>query len=255
MVAVAPGAAGPSDGPPADGTLDSLFEPRAGADGSAPGRARTGPAEARTTTIYLSGAAADPAPGRRPGAVRIRDIVGARPRSGRWPARARRTARFGTWAVGAATVGVGLLALWVLLFSTVSGGDVWLGHPLSPASKDEPNPPAQQNAVDPAGSGAASVQPTPTSVPTASAGSHSAGTPQRSAAATHGGGSGSGSGTTGRNGADDPPGDDSGGTRTQPTTGATSGGGSGSGSGSGGSGSSGGGSGNGGGSGGHGADD
>jgi hypothetical protein len=249
VVAVAPGAAGPTDGPPDDGTLDSLFEPRAGAVDPPEDRARTGPAEARTTTINLSGAD-DPAPGRRPGAVPIRDIVGSRPRARRWPGRARRTARIGGWTVGAATVGAGLLALWVLLFSTVSGGDVWLGHPLSPASKDEP---ARQNAVDPAGSGAASVKPTPTAAPPKPTATHpvgsagSAGAPRSSAEATHhGGGSsaaaGGGTATSGRNGAG-----------TAPEPGDDSGGHGGSGSSGGGSGSSGGGSGSSGG--GHGSDD
>jgi hypothetical protein len=225
VVAVAPGAAGPTDGASRDGMLDSLFESGAGAGETSRGRARTGPAEARTTTINLSGGADDPIPGRRPGAVPIRDIVGARPRTGRWTARARRSARVGGWAVGAATVGAGLLALWVLLFSSVSGGDVWLGHPLGPASKDEP---ARQNAVDPAGSGAASVaprttaaaKPTATSTPGAGPASRpSASRPsasRSSAEATHDGGGSTaptsgGTATSGRNGADDPAGDDSGG--------------------------------------------
>jgi hypothetical protein len=246
------------DGPPVAGTLESLIEGPSGAGerGVSPGRARTGPAEARTTTIHLSGAVtpADPVPGRRPGAVPIRDIVGARPRSGRWPARARRTARVGSWLVAAATVSAGLFALWLLLFSTVSGGDVWLGHPLSPAKQDQP---ARQNAVDPAGSGAASAGPgTAPPKPSAAAASPAAATPKPSAGASSGhGGSGSGSATasggtptsggtgtsggtstSGGSGADDPAGDDSGGTSGS-GSGSGSSGGSGSGSGSGGHGS------------------
>ncbi len=255
MVAVAPGAAAPSDGPSGDGSLESLFEGHgeAGEQAGSTGRARSGAPEARTTTIDLS-AAADPAPRRR-GVVPLRHIVGARPPSGRWQARARRSARIGGWLVGAATVSAGLLALWVLLFTTVSGGDVWLGRPLSPAKHDENA--TQQNSV-PGAPGVGSLQPTSTAPPKPSASAATkAATPSHTSGKS---GSGSataatGSGGSGRNGADDPPGDDAGGTRsTAPTTTATSGGGSG--PGSGGSGGSGGGSGSGsgGGSSGHGAD-
>ena len=244
MVAVAPGAAAPSDGPSDGGSLESLFEGHgeAGERAGSTGRARSGTPEAQTTTIDLS-AAADPAPRWR-GVVPLRHIVGARPPSGRWQARARRSARIGGWLVGAATVSAGLLALWVLLFTTVSGGDVWLGRPLSPAKHDENA--TQQNSV-PGAPGAGSLQPTGTAPPKPSASAATkAATPSHTSAKS---GSGSataatGSGGSGRNGADDPPGDDAGGTRTTaPTATATSGGsgggsgGSGGGSGSGGGGS------------------
>jgi hypothetical protein len=248
VVAVAPGAAAPSNGPSDDGTLDSLFEGRAGVERrvGGEGRSRSGGPEARTTTIHLSGepTPVDPLPGGRVGAVPLRHIVGARASDGRWQVRARRTARVGSWLVAAATVGAGLLALWVLLFTTVSGGDVWLGRPLAPAGHDQP---ARQNAVDPASPAAGSVRPSPSSPPT----------PAAVATPTHSSGKGSASGGTatsgsGRNGADDPVSHTGSGSQAStPTAGATSGstehGGTsgGSGSGSGGSGS---------GSGGHGAD-
>ena len=144
MVAVAPGAAAPSDGSSGDGSLESLFEgpEQAGARARSVRKARSD-AETRTTTIDLS-TAADPVPGRR-GVVPLRRIVGARPGSGRWQARARRSVRIGAWVAAAAAVGAGLVALWVLLFTTVSGGDVWLGRPLSPARHDENA--TQQNSV------------------------------------------------------------------------------------------------------------
>ena len=251
MVAVAPGAAAPPDGPSGDGSLESLFEGRgeAGARAGSAGRARSGPPEAQTTTIDLS-TAADPVPRRR-GVVPLRRIVGARPPSGRWQARARRSARIGGWVAAAATVSAGLVALWVLLFTTVSGGDVWLGRPLTPTKHDEN---ASQQGPAPASPGAGSLRPTGSTPPKPSgAAATKAATPSHTSGKS---GSGSatapaGSGGSGRNGADDPPGDDAGGTRTTATTAPTSGGGSGSGPGSGGSG---GGSGSGG-SGGHGADD
>jgi hypothetical protein len=213
--------------------------------------------EARTTTIDLS-AAADPVPRRR-GVVPIRHIVGARPPSGRWLARARRSVRVGVWVAAAATVAAGLLALWVLLFTTVSGGDVWLGRPLAPTRHDE-NATQPQNA-GPGAAGTASVRPSPTAVPPkpSTAATKAGNAPVPTDTSGKGGGSStatsatsgtSGSGGSGRNGADDPPGDDSGGTSS---TAPTSGGGSG--SGSSGSGSSGSGSGSSGGSGGHGSDD
>ena len=251
MVAVAPGAAAPPDGPSGDGSLESLFEGRgeAGARAGSAGRARSGPPEAQTTTIDLS-TAADPVPRRR-GVVPLRRIVGARPPSGRWQARARRSARIGGWVAAAATVSAGLVALWVLLFTTVSGGDVWLGRPLAPTKHDEN---ASQQGPAPASPGAGSLRPTGSTPPKPSAtAATKAATPSHTSGKS---GSGSatapaGSGGSGRNGADNPPGDDAGGTRTTATTAPTSGGGSGSGPGSGGSG---GGSGSGG-SGGHGADD
>jgi hypothetical protein len=256
VVAVAPGAAAPPDGPSGDGSLDSLFEGRgeAGARAESAGRARSGAPEARTTTIDLS-TAADPVPRRR-GVVPLRHIVGARPPSGRWQARARRSVRIGGWVAAAATVSAGLVALWVLLFTTVSGGDVWLGRPLTPTKHDEN---ATQQDPAPAGPGAGSLRPTGSTPPKPSAtAATKAATPSHTSGKSGGGSAtapaGSiGSGGSGRNGADDPPGDDAGGTGT---TAPTSGGGSGSGSGhgSGGSGSSSGG-GSGGGSGGHGADD
>ena len=94
MVAVAPGAAASSDSPSSDGSLDSLFEGAGNARErtASAGRARPGTSEARCTTIDLS-AAANPDPGRR-GVVSLRHIVGARPASGRWVARARRSARW-----------------------------------------------------------------------------------------------------------------------------------------------------------------
>ena len=258
MVAVAPGAAAPPDGP-SDGTsLESLFEGQgeAGERARSAGRARSGPPEAQTTTIDLS-AAADPAPRRR-GVVPLRHLVGAPPPSGRWQARARRSARIGSWLVGAVTVGAGLVALWVLLFTTVSGGDVWLGRPLAPAKHDVNV--TRQDSV-PGAPGAGSLQPTSTAPPTPSAGAAAkAATSSHPSGKTAGGSAttATGAGGPGRNGADDPLGDNAGGTRTTaPTTTATSGSGagsgSGSGSGSGGSGS-GSGSGSGGGTGGHGAD-
>ena len=253
MVAVAPGAAAPSDGPSGDGSLESLFEgpEEAGARGRSGRKARSG-VEARTTTIDLS-AAADPAPRRR-GVVPLRHIVGARPRSGRWQARARRSVRIGAWVAAAATVGAGLVALWVLLFTTVSGGDVWLGRPLTPTKHDEN---ATQQGPAAGSSGAGPLRPTGTAPakPSAAAKATKAATPSHSSGKSTGGSAttAGGSGVSGRNGADDPLGDDAGGTRTTaPTTGATSGSGSGHGSGGSGSGS---GSGSGGGSGGHGADD
>jgi hypothetical protein len=240
-------AVAPSDGPSDDGSLESLLEGHgeAGERAGSAGRARSGVPEARTTTIDLS-AAADPVPRRR-GVVPLRRIVGARPPSGRWQARARRSARIGGWLVGAATVSAGLVALWVLLFTSVSGGDVWLGRPLTPTRHDENA--TQQNSV-PGVPGAGSLRPSSTAPPkpSATAGtkvvtpSSTSGTSgSGSGAATSGSGSGAGSGGSGRNGADDPAGDDSGGSRTTASTsGRGSGGGSGSGSG---------------GSGGHGADD
>ena len=155
MVAVAPGAAAPSDGPSGDGSLESLFEgpEEPGARARSGRKARSG-AEVRTTTIDLS-AAADPVPGRR-GVVPLRRIVGARPPSGRWQARARRSVRIGAWVAAAATVGAGLVALWVLLFTTVSGGDVWLGRPLTPTKHDEN---AGQQRPVPASPGAGSLRP------------------------------------------------------------------------------------------------
>ena len=166
MVAVAPGAAAPPDGPSGDGSLESLFEGRgeAGARAGSAGRARSGPPEARTTTIDLS-TAADPVPRRR-GVVPLRRIVGARPPSGRWQARARRSARIGGWVAAAATVSAGLVALWVLLFTTVSGGDVWLGRPLTPTKHDEH---ASQQGPAPASPGAGSLRPTGSTPPKPSA--------------------------------------------------------------------------------------
>ena len=251
MVAVAPGAAAPPDGPSGDGSLESLFEGRgeAGARAGSAGRARSGGPEARTTTIDLS-TAADPVPRRR-GVVPLRRIVGARPPSGRWQARARRSARIGGWVAAATTVSAGLVALWVLLFTTVSGGDVWLGRPLAPTKHDEN---ASQQGPAPASPGAGSLRPTGSTPPKPSgAAATKAATPSHTSGKSGGGSATApaGSGGSGRNGADDPPGDDAGGTRTTATTAPTSGGGSGSGHGSGGSG---GGSGSGV-SGGHGADD
>ena len=251
MVAVAPGAAAPPDGPSGDGSLESLFEGRgeAGARAGSAGTARSGAPEARTTTIDLS-TAADPVPRRR-GVVPLRHIVGARPPSGRWQARARRSVRIGGWVAAAATVSAGLVALWVLLFTTVSGGDVWLGRPLTPTKHDEN---ASQQGPAPASPGAGSLRPTGSTPPKPSAtAATKAATPSHTSGKSGGGSATApaGSGGSGRNGADDPPGDDAGGTRTTATTAPTSGGsGSGSGHGSGGSGS-----GSGGGSGGHGADD
>jgi hypothetical protein len=251
VVAVAPGAAAPPDGPSGDGSLDSRFEGRgeAGARAGSAGSARSGAPEARTTTIDLS-TAADPVPRRR-GVVPLRRIVGARPPSGRWQARARRSARIGGWVAAATTVSAGLVALWVLLFTTVSGGDVWLGRPLTPTKHDEN---ASQQGPAPASPGAGSLRPTGSTPPKPSAtAATKAATPSHTSGKSGGGSATApaGSGGSGRNGADDPPGDDAGGTRTTATTAPTSGGGSGSGPGSGGSG---GGSGSGG-SGGHGADD
>ena len=251
MVAVAPGAAAPPDGPSGDGSLESLFEGRgeAGARAGSAGRARSGAPEARTTTIDLS-TAADPVLRRR-GVVPLRRIVGARPPSGRWQARARRSARIGGWVAAAATVSAGLVALWVLLFTTVSGGDVWLGRPLTPTKHDEN---ASQQGPAPASPGAGSLRPTGSTPPKPSAtAATKAATPSHTSGKSGGGSAAApaGSGGSGRNGADDPPGDDAGGTRTTAATAPTAGGGSGSGHGSGGSG---GGSGSGG-SGGHGADD
>jgi hypothetical protein len=232
VVAVAPGASAPADGPAERGSLDDVFGPRTAGT----------PSEARVTTINLSGdAVASAVPGTR---VPLRHIVGARASTGRWLVRGRRTMRVGGWLAGTATVGVGLFTLWVLLFSTISGGDVWLGRPLDkPASRNE----QVQNAVDPPAGSAAPTSAAPLS--TAPAGSGAAKPTSGKSSGTSGSGSG-------RNGADDPPGDNAGGARaTAPATGATPGSGSGSGSGSGGSGS-GGGSGSSGGSsgGGHGAD-
>lgn len=245
MVAVAPGAAAPSDGPSGDGSLESLFEgpEEPGARARSGRRARSG-AEARTTTIDLS-AAADPVPGRR-GVVSLRRIVGARPPSGRWQARARRSVRIGAWVAAAVTVGAGLVALWVLLFTTVSGGDVWLGRPLTPTKHDEN---AGQQRPAPASPGAGPLRPSSTAAPTpAATAARKAATPSHTSGKSRGGSATavSGSGGSGRNGADDPPGDDSGG-----GSGSSSGG-SGSSSGSGSSDGSGHGSG---GSGGHGSDD
>jgi hypothetical protein len=252
VVAVAPGAAAPSDGPSGDGSLESLFEgPEQGGTRTRSGRRGRSGAEARTTTIDLS-AAADPAPRRR-GVVPLRRIVGARPPSGRWQARARRSVRVGAWVAAAATVGAGLVALWVLLFTTVSGGDVWLGRPLTPTKHDEN---ATQQGPAPGSPGAGPLRPTSAAPSKPAATAAKAATPSHTSGK---GGSGSAtastaSGGSGRNGADDPAGDDAGGTRTTAaTTGTTSGSGSGHGSGGGGSGS--GGSGSGSGSGGHGADD
>jgi hypothetical protein len=214
VVAVAPGAAAPADGPAERGSPDDTFGPRTAGT----------PPEVRVTTINLSG---DPVASAVPGTrVPLRHIVGARASSGRWLARGRRTMRVGGWLAGTATVGVGLFTLWVLLFSTISGGDVWLGRPLDkPASRNE----QVQNAVDPPASSVA-----PTSAAPLSSAPASSGAP-KPASGTSSGTSGSGSG---RNGADDPPGDDAGGAgATAPATGATSGGGSGPSSGSGGSGS------------------
>jgi hypothetical protein len=197
---------------------------------------------------------------RRRGVVPLRHIVGARPPTGRWRAHARRSARIGGWLVGAATVSAGLVALWVLLFTSVSGGDVWLGRPLAPSRHDENA--TQQNAV-PGAPGAGSLRPSSTAPPKPSASAATKATstvPSPTSGKGHGGsaatttGSG-GTGVSGRNGADDPPTDDAGGSRaTAPTTGTTSGSGSGSGSSGGSGGTSGGsGSGSGGGSGGQGA--
>jgi len=240
VVAVAPGAAASSDSPSSDGSLDSLFDGggKAGERAGSAGRARLGAAEALSTTIDLS-AAADPAPGRQ-GAVSLRHIVGARPPSGRWVAGARRSARIGGWLAGAITVSAGLVALWVLLFTTVSGGDVWLGRPLAPTKHDQNA--TQRNAV-PGAPGAGSVRPSSSASPqpSASAASKAAASKAAAPSSTSGrsGGSsgttGSGSGVSGRNGADDPPADDAGGSRTTATTTTTT-----SGSGSGNSGGSGG---------------
>ena len=254
MVAVAPGAAAPSDGASGDGSLDSLSQGEQAGTRARPGRKAGSGAEDPTTTIDLS-AAADPAPRRR-GVVPLRHIVGARPRSGRWQARARRSVRVGVWVAAAATVGAGLVALWVLLFTTVSGGDVWLGRPLTPARHDEN---ATRQGPAPGGPGADPLRPTGAAKPSATVASKAATPSHTSGKGSGGSATGSGSGVPGRNGADDPLGDVSGGTGTSAaTTGATSGGsGGGSGSsGSGGGGSSGslGGSGSSG-SGGHGADD
>jgi hypothetical protein len=203
---------------------------------------------ARTTTIDLSGGMAATAPLPRPhlGAVPLRKIVGARASSGRWSARARKAAHVGGWLTGTAVVGIGLFTLWVLLFTTISGGDVLNGNPLPKPAKQQA--PAREAGVNPAA--ATTVAPTagPSVVP-----------PAKSAEATHGGSGrsvrptsgGSASGGSGRNGADRR-------TGASAAPEATAGGGSG--SGSGGSGSGGGsgggsGSGSGGGSGGHGADD
>jgi hypothetical protein len=220
VVAVAPGASAPADGPAERGSLDDMFGPRTAGT----------PPEARVTTINLSGdAVASAEPGTR---VPLRHIVGARASTGRWLARGRRTMRVGGWLAGTATVGVGLFTLWVLLFSTISGGDVWLGRPLEkPASRDQ----QVQNAVDPPVS---SVAPTSAAPPSTTPAGSGAPKPTSGKSSGTSGTSGSGSG---RNGADDPPGDDAGGARaTAPATGATPGGGSGRGSGSGGSGSGGG---------------
>jgi hypothetical protein len=246
VVAVAPGAAAPPDDPSGDGSLESLFEGHgeAGARAGSAGRARSGAPEARTTTIDLS-TAADPVPRRR-GVVPLRHIVGARPPSARWQARARRSVRVGGWVAAAATVSAGLAALWVLLFTAVSGGDVWLGRPLTPTKHDENV--TQQDPV-PASPGAGSLRPTGSTPPKpAAAAATKAATPSDPSGRSGGGSATAtaGSGGSGRSGADDPPGDDAGGTLTTATT---SGGGSGSGSGHGS-----GGSGSGGGSGGHGAD-
>ena len=223
MVAVAPGAAASSDSPSSDGSLDSLFDGggKAGERAGSAGRARLGTPEALSTTIDLS-AAADPAPGRR-GAVSLRHIVGARPPSGRWVAGARRSARIGGWLAGAITVSAGLVALWVLLFTTVSGGDVWLGRPLAPTKHDQNA--TQRNAV-PGAPGAGSLRPSSSASPQPSASAASKAAASKAAAPSStsgrsGGGSGttgSGSGVSGRNGADDPPADDAGGSRTTATT-------------------------------------
>jgi len=223
VVAVAPGAAASSDSPSSDGSLDSLFDGggKAGERAGSAGRARLGAAEALSTTIDLS-AAADPAPGRQ-GAVSLRHIVGARPPSGRWVAGARRSARIGGWLAGAITVSAGLVALWVLLFTTVSGGDVWLGRPLAPTKHDQNA--TQRNAV-PGAPGAGSVRPSSSASPQPSASAASKAAASKAAAPSStsgrsGGGSGttgSGSGVSGRNGADDPPADDAGGSRTTATT-------------------------------------
>jgi predicted lipid-binding transport protein (Tim44 family) len=236
VVAVAPGAA-PPDQPSPDGGLESLFEERVAA-GPAPARIPAGPApaEPRATTIDLSGgivplsSLGQP----RPGAVPLRRIIGARASSGRMAARVRRVGKVGGWLAGTATVGAGLLALWVLLFSTISGGDVWLGRPVpKPAKQEQLVENSVTAPVTPAAR--ATTRPPPaakTVAPTARAGS---------AGPTSGhGGTGSGSG---RNGADDPPGDDSGGTRVSTAPAGDDSGSSG--SGSGGSGSSGSGSGSG----------
>jgi hypothetical protein len=236
VVAVAPGASAPPDGPPEREPSTDAFA----------GRPPGAPSEARTTTIDLSGAAAAAPPpgGQRLGAVPLRHIVGARASDGRWLVRARRTVRVGGWLAGTAVVGTGLFTLWVLLFSTISGGDVLDGNPLP--RHDGNTVSVQENGVTPPASTVAPTTPAAkTSAPAAkTVPSPTSGKGRTSAT------SGSGSG---RNGADDPPGDDAGGARnTAPTVPATGGGGSGRGSGS----SGGGGSGSGGGSsgGGHGAD-
>jgi hypothetical protein len=262
VVAVAPGAAapagGPADEPSRDGSLESLLEDRTVPVAAPRGPARPVPSEARATTINLSGAVT-PVSGLgqpRPGAVPLRRIIGARAASGRWPARARRVVKVGGWLTGTATVGAGLLALWVLLFSTISGGDVWLGRPVDkPVRQDQL---LQQESVN------TPVKPATTSPPAAAktAAPKATTAPKKAAPSPdRHGGSGStgatGSTGSGRNGADDPPGDDSGGTRTR-TTAPTGGGGSGAdsgGSGSGSGGGSGGGSGSGSGSGHGGSDD
>lgn len=243
MVAVAPGAEAPADGPyegrpPSE--LGGLFSP-------SPGSAVPPELGARTTTIDLSGGMTATAPLPRPhlGAVPLRKIVGARASTGRWPARARKAAHVGGWLTGTAVVGIGLFTLWVLLFSTISGGDVLDGNPLpKPAKQDAP---AREAGVNPAP--ATSVAPTagPSVVPPAKSAEATHGGSGRSATPTSGGSASSGSG---RNGAGDKTG------TSAPTVKATSGGGSGSGgSGSGGGSGGGSGSGSGGGSGGHGADD
>jgi eukaryotic-like serine/threonine-protein kinase len=250
VVAVAPGTEAPADGPHEGRPPSGLFPSPAPPQGSVL------PPElgARTTTIDLSGGLTSTAPLPRPhpGAVPLRKIVGARASSGRWSARARRTAHVGGWLTGTAVVGVGLFTLWVLLFSTISGGDVLDGNPLpKPARQDTP---AREAGVNPGP--ATTIAPTagPSSIPparSAAASTHGGSGKNATSGPTSGGTASSGSG---RNGADDPPGDDAGGNRAAPTVTATSGGGSGSGSGSGGG--SGSGSGSGGGSGGgHGADD
>ena len=135
------------------------------ADGSA---ARGGPGRARPRR----GRPPSTSPVSRPRSTRCPAAGSARSRSGTSSAPAPRTAAGRSapaappgWAAGwsaAATVGAGLLALWVLLFTTVSGGDVWLGRPLAPAGHDQP---ARQNAVDPASPAAGSVRPSPSSPP------------------------------------------------------------------------------------------
>jgi hypothetical protein len=56
VVAVAPGAAAPSDGPSQDAGLDGLFEERTAELPVPAGRVVPAPPESRVTTINLSGA-------------------------------------------------------------------------------------------------------------------------------------------------------------------------------------------------------